>query len=500
MIDWLLPSILGAMGVVWLALPASAANFERWRFEADHNRLIFSTDESVQPRVQLVSNPTRLVIDLPETRLEQAPIEESLNGRIREIRIGQLDDATTRIVIELEAGYTIEPRDVRVRSTASTQWTVQFPDPEPISQSEDTDAADASITDPSIADPSNAEASSAEIGTAESIVEDLRITPDGFFVQLAGDPDDVDQDNDRRPRQFILELEDAALSPDVVQRDITLNRHGVSRIRLTQEMDRNESVVTITFDLEDDSPDWQANESEFGGISLNPERGRILSSEQTSQSLTASAPAPLPVPNQTIPAPGGLDSSSPIPLPDVSDSQIVVAIDPGHGGRDPGAVGIGGLQEAGIVLDIGLQVAQLLQEKGVQVILTRQDDREIDLEPRVRDANYANADLFVSIHANAIDLSRPDVNGIETYYYSDSGAQLARVIHNAVVRLTGSRDRRVRFARFYVLRNTTMPAVLVETGFVTGEEDAARLNDPEFRTRMAEAIAAGILEYVQQNF
>lgn len=477
------------MGVVWFALPASAANFERWRFEADHNRLIFSTDESVQPRVQLVSNPTRLVIDLPETRLEQAPIEESLNGRIREIRIGQLDDSTTRIVIELEAGYTIDPRDVRVRSTASTHWTVQFPDPEPISQSEDIDAADTSITD----------TSNTEAGTAESIVEDLRITPDGFFVQLAGDPDDIDQDNDRRPRQFILELEDAALSSDVVQRDITLNQHGVSRIRLTEEMHRNESVVTITFDLEDDSPDWQANESEFGGISLNPERGRILSSGQTSQSLTASAPAPLPVPNQTIPAPG-LDSSSPIPLPDVSDSQIVVAIDPGHGGRDPGAVGIGGLQEAGIVLDIGLQVAQLLQEKGVQVILTRQDDREIDLEPRVRDANRANADLFVSIHANAIDLSRPDVNGIETYYYSDSGAQLARVIHNAVVRLTGSRDRRVRFARFYVLRNTTMPAVLVETGFVTGEEDAVRLNDPEFRTRMAEAIAAGILEYVQQNF
>jgi N-acetylmuramoyl-L-alanine amidase len=62
------------------------------------------------------------------------------------------------------------------------------------------------------------------------------------------------------------------------------------------------------------------------------------------------------------------------------------------------------------------------------------------------------------------------------------------------------RDRRVRFARFYVLRNTAMPAVLVEVGFVTGEEDARRLADPAFRTQMAEAIATGILRYVQQNF
>ena len=479
------------MGIILFSLSAEAASLERWRFDADANRLTFSTDESVQPRVQLVSNPTRLVIDLPDTRLEQSPGEtsQSLRGRIRDIRVGQFDASTTRIVIELEAGYTIDPQAVRVRSSSATRWTVQLPDPEPVSQAEGAQSTDAEIT---------------EVGAAESIVEDLRIIPDGLFVQLSGKPDDIDQDNDRRPRQFILELEDAALSPNVVQRDITVNRHGISRIQLTQEVDRDESHVRIILELDEDSPDWQADDSEFGGIVLNPERGRVLSSGQTSESLTAAAPASLPVPEQPIPTPG-LDSptstpTSPIPLPDVSDSQIVVAIDPGHGGRDPGAIGIGGLQEAGIVLDIGIQVAQLLEEQGVRVILTRQDDREIDLEPRVQDANRANADLFVSIHANAISLDRPDVNGIETYYYSDAGARLARVIHDAVVSLTGSRDRRVRFARFYVLRNTSMPAVLVETGFVTGEEDAARLNDPAFRTRMAEAIAAGILEYVQQNF
>lgn len=180
----------------------------------------------------------------------------------------------------------------------------------------------------------------------------------------------------------------------------------------------------------------------------------------------------------------------------VRQGQIVVVIDPGHGGADPGAVGISGIQEAGIVLDIAEEVAALLNEAGVQAILTRQDDREIDLAPRVALAESVNADLFVSIHANAISLSRPDVNGIETYYY-DSGGSLATTIHNSLVNATGMNDRGVRQARFYVLTQTSMPAVLVEVGFVTGREDAARLSSASARTQIAEGIAQGILRYLR---
>lgn len=130
--------------------------------------------------------------------------------------------------------------------------------------------------------------------------------------------------------------------------------------------------------------------------------------------------------------------------------------------------------------------------------MTRTDDREIELEPRVQLAERVNASLFVSIHANAINMSRPDVNGIETYYYS-RGWRLAYTIHNSILQATGARDRGVRQARFYVLRETSMPAVLVETGFVTGAEDAPQLANPAYRKVMAEAIARGILQYIQQN-
>lgn len=200
---------------------------------------------------------------------------------------------------------------------------------------------------------------------------------------------------------------------------------------------------------------------------------------------------PLPPLSQPLP---------PISLPQIPNGRIVVVIDPGHGGFDPGAVGIGGLQEKNIVLPVSIQVAQILEQQGVSTIMTRRDDREIDLEPRVQIAERANATLFVSIHANAISLSRPDVNGIETYYTSGEGQRFAQVIHRNLLQATGGPDRGVRQARFYVLRNTSMPAVLVETGFVTGAQDAPRLADPAYQTRLAQGIANGILQYIQQNF
>lgn len=184
-------------------------------------------------------------------------------------------------------------------------------------------------------------------------------------------------------------------------------------------------------------------------------------------------------------------------LSPAEDGQILVVLDPGHGGADPGAVGIGGLNEVEIVDPVADRVAELLEANGVAVVLTRTEDIEVDLPPRVDLANRLDANLFVSIHANAVDMSRPEINGIETYYYS-AGEQLAEMIHASLLDASGGPDRRVRTARFYVLRNTDMPAVLLELGFVTGELDAERLSDPDYRNLLAEAIARGILQYIQR--
>lgn len=183
------------------------------------------------------------------------------------------------------------------------------------------------------------------------------------------------------------------------------------------------------------------------------------------------------------------------PIPAIPQGQVVVMIDPGHGGRDPGAIGIGGLREKDINTTISNRVQQRLQEAGLTVLMTRTGDQWVDLAPRAEYANRVGADVFVSIHANAISMDRPEVNGLETYYFS-SGQRLAQSIHNSVLRGTDLGDRGVRQARFYVLRHTDMPAVLVETGFLTGATDAARFRNPAAVNQIADAIARGVLDYL----
>ena len=185
-------------------------------------------------------------------------------------------------------------------------------------------------------------------------------------------------------------------------------------------------------------------------------------------------------------------------LPDVKQNKFSVVIDPGHGGPDPGAIGIGGIRETDVVLEVSKIVKNLLSEKGVKVRLTRKNEVDLDLPPRVSFANNTDADIFVSIHANASRGKRRDINGLETFYYRGwRGRLLAKKIQKQILRVSpGSPDRGVKQGRFYVIKNTRMPAVLVEIGFLTGRLDARRLEKTTHRKRLAYAIAKGILEYL----
>jgi N-acetylmuramoyl-L-alanine amidase len=239
-------------------------------------------------------------------------------------------------------------------------------------------------------------------------------------------------------------------------------------------------------------------------ISMHPRAGTLFSGLTMvdsnvvalgiGRSPTTSTASELRLPN-TRPQSPGRDPNSSAPLPSIQNGRTLVVIDPGHGGSDPGAVGIGNIHEADVVLEIAQQVASILEQQGVQATLTRTSDVDVELEPRVAMAEQVNASLFVSIHANAIDMSRPDVNGTSTYYFS-SGEDLAQTVQNAIVGI-GMPDRGIHSARFYVLRKTSMPAILVETAFVTGGEDAKKLADSNWRSQMATAIANGVLQYLQ---
>ncbi len=189
-------------------------------------------------------------------------------------------------------------------------------------------------------------------------------------------------------------------------------------------------------------------------------------------------------------------------LPNVEIGRFKVIIDPGHGGPDIGAMGIKGLKETDIVLNIAKHVSRYLSAKGVDVQLTRYKEIDLDLPERVLIANRSNANAFVSIHANATRGYRRDVSGIETYFYSGfNGENLASKIQKELVAVPGgSPDRGVRKSRFFVIRHTHMPAALVEVGFITGRLDARLLSQDSYRKEIAFAISKGILKYLKETY
>lgn len=176
----------------------------------------------------------------------------------------------------------------------------------------------------------------------------------------------------------------------------------------------------------------------------------------------------------------------------------IIVIDPGHGGPDPGAVGVSGLREKDVILDVSLRVADSLRAMGAEVILTRDKDIFIPLSQRVAIAKTAGADVYVSIHANA----HPDplIGGTETYYFrnkanSNASFNLASYLQRELVSALGIRDIGVKHGNFLVIRQTSMPSALVELGFLSNSREEALMRTNEFRQHSADAIVRGLKNY-----
>ncbi|GEK59906.1 hypothetical protein CHL76_14230 [Marinococcus halophilus] len=168
-----------------------------------------------------------------------------------------------------------------------------------------------------------------------------------------------------------------------------------------------------------------------------------------------------------------------------------IALDAGHGDNDSGA-SANGLYEKELVYDVAYRTKQRLEQAGADVIMTRNGDDYIELQERAAIANRNNADIFVSVHANAA--SSTYAEGTETYHYptSDEGQRLAFNLQESMVDEFDSDDRGVKSANFSVLRNTAMPAALVELGFVTNSREAERMKTSSFRNEAANALYLGI--------
>jgi N-acetylmuramoyl-L-alanine amidase len=191
------------------------------------------------------------------------------------------------------------------------------------------------------------------------------------------------------------------------------------------------------------------------------------------------------------------------------EERHVVMLDPGHGGYDPGAVSSQGVYEKSINLQIAQKVKEMLSPCGIEAFLTREEDidyvpagvkgkitkKQIDLNRRIQMASEAKADVFVSLHVNATIEGRN--SGAETFYHfkSKSGKELAELIQQELIKISGMNRRIAKPGDFYVINNTTMPAVIVEVGYLSSVKEQKKLQQSWYQEQLARAIAKGIAVY-----
>ncbi|MBD2137482.1 N-acetylmuramoyl-L-alanine amidase [Anabaena sp. FACHB-1237] len=608
---WLLPGTFTT--VLLLSSPTLAAKLETWRFDRSQNVLEFKTSTVVQPKAELVFNPTRLVIDLPGVQWGRSMSNQKIGGKVREIRIGQVDSQTARIVVEFNPGYTIDPQQVKFAVKKGNSWTVKLPEITSGITAIRPETSNDNNNDPVIEENTSARQIPPSINNSKggTELETFLVTGDGFFMRTSGNNPEPNIIRSRDRRTIFIDIPNTNLSPNLINRTLVVNKYGVNSIEFTQ-LSTTPVSVRVLLKVNENTPNFRVSSSSTGlvllpsrsntnisevpnseTISNNENLATIESVELTEndtkllikadQNISASSGwdrssglfrititnakisptiedpvinrnnSPLlrirlqqqpntvvillqpasgvsfgsinqiennlvglqlqrytsqirpPLINPTLPERGQLpdpnEREQPIitPRKPIRKGKLVVLIDPGHGGKDSGAVGIGGLQEKNVILPIGQRIAEILEQNGIQVVMTRNADFFVTLPGRVALAERVNADVFVSIHANSAGASRPEVNGLETYYYYDNSVRLAQLVHNQILRRINVKDRKVRKARFYVVRKTSMPSILVETGFVTGREDAANLRTSAYQNQMAEAIAQGILQYLRSR-
>ena len=193
------------------------------------------------------------------------------------------------------------------------------------------------------------------------------------------------------------------------------------------------------------------------------------------------------------------------------EERYTIVIDPGHGGRDPGKVGVNHLLEKDINLEIALKLRGLLEEAGIKVIMTREEDvglyeetdsnkKRADLNRRVRLIHTNNADLAISIHQNSF--TQEDVKGAQAFYYSKSeqGKLLAELIQDYLKKELADQNHRKAKSNtnYYMLTKTECPLVIVECGYLSNAAEADLLGNDEYQEKVAIGISKAILEFIDK--
>jgi N-acetylmuramoyl-L-alanine amidase len=281
----------------------------------------------------------------------------------------------------------------------------------------------------------------------------------GRVVVVANHPVPVSQRILKNPDRVVVDIADAVFLP--VKKSLDVDDGLVVQVRAAQ-FQRNPNVVRIVVELTRPSP---------SAVHPGSESGQLL------VDVGAAVAGP------SRPAATG------------PRGPVVVAVDAGHGGSDPGAIGPAGTKEKDVALAIALQVRQLLTQQHLDVVMTRETDVFVPLEDRAQIASRGGATLFLSIHANAS--TDPNATGTQTFYATPTGQALAQAVLDETARANNLAPRGTTQASFKVLVDTGhIPSTLVETAFITNAREEQLLRDPQVQQALAQGIMKGIQRFL----
>jgi N-acetylmuramoyl-L-alanine amidase len=517
----------------------------------DYTRVAIDIDREVKYEAGRVANPDRIFFDLPDTKLASVLIGKSFDvqdGFLKKIRVAQYQPGYTRVVLEVAdvSDYSafLLPNPYRliidIHGRQPHAQTQVASGKAPAGLDEDEPAPAGAAASSSSGAPSGPKPSAKSVGVGSPKKSPPAKTADDASASATNQPASTApsrQSASRTPsRKVVVDENDDVATPDEPAMTTPSVKPGPSSAVKSNGKPSSTTIARAT------SPDDSLLSSSDDG--KGPE---VKATTQPTSAPTAVAVAPrskggkkaskgaadVPATHEAEPTSAGERSLT--RALGLKIGRIVV--DAGHGGHDTGTIGPNGLMEKDLVLDVALRLGRLLETRlGADVIFTRDDDTFIPLETRTAIANEHQADLFISIHAN----SSPDpaARGIETYYLNftsnpdalevaarenavseksiyelqdlvkkitlkdkiEESRELATDVQQSLygglaTRHTTLRDRGVKKAPFVVLIGANMPSILAEISFVSNPTDAAKLETPEYREKIAASLYQGIANY-----
>ncbi len=517
----------------------------------DYTRVAIDIDREVKYEAGRVANPDRIFFDLPDTKLASVLIGKSFDvqdGFLKKIRVAQYQPGYTRVVLEVAdvSDYSafLLPNpyrliiDIHGRQPHSQTQVASGKSPAGLDEDEPppaSAAANSSSGAPSSAklSPKSASAGNLKKSPPAKTADDV---PASAANQPASTAPSSRQSASKTPsRKVVVDENDDVATPDEPATTTPNVKPGPSSAVKSNGKPASTTIARAT------SPDDSLLSSSDDG--KGPE---VRATTQPTSAPTAVAVAPRSKGSKKGKATADVPATHEAEPTSAGERSLTralglkigrIVVDAGHGGHDTGTIGSNGLLEKDLVLDVALRLGRLLETRlGADVIFTRDDDTFIPLETRTAIANEHQADLFISIHAN----SSPDpaARGIETYYLNftsnpdalevaarenavseksiyelqdlvkkitlkekiEESRELATDVQQSLygglaTRHTTLRDRGVKKAPFVVLIGANMPSILAEISFVSNPTDAAKLETPEYREKIAASLYQGIATY-----